>query len=91
VRVDVADAKGTASAFLHVLSANGAVVTATRTDAAGQIGATIRFGDGRTAVVHFSTQGSGGTFALRAADESVQTSGPLPTTVSVPPLFTKQN
>ncbi len=90
VRVDVADTKGTASAFLHVLSTNGAVVSATRADAVGQTGASIKFADGRVATVRFSTNGSGGMIELLAADLSVQTSGALPITVSAPPLFAKQ-
>ncbi|MBK9607658.1 MAG: hypothetical protein IPO58_14950 [Betaproteobacteria bacterium] len=89
VRVDVADANGTASVFLHVLSAGGAVVTATRADVAGQTGAAIKFADGRTATVRFSNQGSGGTIELRAADHTLQSGGTLPTNVLAPPLFAK--
>ena len=89
VRVDVADTNGTASVFLHVLSANGAVVSATRADAPGQTGAAIKFTDGRTATVRFSNQRSGGTIELQAADHSLQTSGALPIEVFVPPLFAR--
>jgi hypothetical protein len=87
VRVDVADSSGTASVFLHVLSANGAVASATRSDAPGQTGAQIRLADGRTATVRFSTQGAGATLDLRGADQSPQFSGALPTGVTPPPLF----
>ena len=87
VRVEVADANGTASMFLHVLSANGAVASATRADAPGQTGAQIKFADGRVATVRFSTQGSGGTLELRAADQAVLVGGALPTSVKAPPLF----
>ena len=90
VRVDVADTDGNASsAFLHVLSANGAVVSATRADAPGQTGASIKFADGRTATVRFSGKASGATLDLRGADQSAQVSGPLPMTVTAPALFVK--
>ncbi len=88
VRVDVADANGTASVFLHVLSANGAVASATRSDAAGQTGAQIKLADGRVATARFSTQGSGGTLELRGTDQSLQFNGALPARVTPPPLFT---
>ena len=87
VRVDVADSAGTSSVFLHVLSANGAVTSATRSDAPGQTGAQIKLADGRTATVRFSTQANGATLELRGADQSPQFSGPLPTGVTPPPLF----
>ena len=51
--------------------------------------AAIRLADGRTATVRFSNQGGGGTFELRAADQSLLTSGALPTRVLAPPLFAK--
>lgn len=89
VRVDVADTEGSASTFLHVMSANGAVVSATRADAPGQTGALIKLADGRTATVRFSTKGSGAMLDLRGADQSAQVSGPLPTTVVAPPLLAK--
>ena len=89
VRVDVADADGSASVFLHVLSADGAVVSATRADTPGQTGAAIRFADGRTATVRFSSKGSGATLDLRGTDQSAQVSGALPTTVTAPPMFAR--
>ncbi len=86
-RVDVAHAQGTSSRFLHVLSANGAVASATRSDAAGTIGAQVGLADGRSVLVRFSDAGSGGTLEVRRADNSVQFTGALPTTVTPPPLF----
>lgn len=87
VRVDVADGTGTSSLFLHVFSVNGAVASATRSDAAGQIGAQIRLTDGRTASVRFSSHGAGGTLELRAADQSALFSGALPAGVTAPAPF----
>ncbi len=87
VRVDAIDAAGTAQHFLHVLGANGAVASVTRSDAPGQIGALIKLADGRTATARFSLQGSGGSLELRGADNALMVSGALPTTVSPPPLF----
>ncbi len=87
VRVDAIDAAGTAQHFLHVLGANGAVTSVTRSDAPGQIGAVIKLVDGRTATARFSLQGSGGSLELRGADNAALVSGALPTTVSAPPLF----
>jgi hypothetical protein len=87
VRVDVIDAAGTASTFLHVLSANGAVTSAVSADAPGKTGALIKFADGRVATVRFATQGSGGELELRSADQAVQFNGALPTGVAPPPLF----
>lgn len=90
VRVDAADGNGIASEFLHVLSTGGTVASATRSDAPGQTGTEIKFADGRTAIVRFSTQGLGGTLDLRASDRSAQFSGALPTSVVAPPLFVKE-
>jgi hypothetical protein len=87
VRVDVADSTGTSSLFLHVFSVNGAVASAARSDAPGQIGTQIKLADGRTATVRFSAQGSGGTLELRAADQSAVFTGALPATVTAPPVF----
>jgi len=90
VLVDVADSNGSASMFLHVLSTNGAVDSATRLDGPGQVGTQIRFADGRAATVRFSTRAGGGaSLELRAADQTLQSAGPLPSTVAPPPLFVK--
>lgn len=90
VLVDVADDNGSASMFLHVLSANGAVASAARVDGPGQIGTQIRFADGRAATIRFATRGGGGaSFELRAADQTLQTEGPLSGTVAPLPLFAK--
>jgi hypothetical protein len=87
VRVDVADGNGNSSLFLHVFSLNGAVASAVRSDAPGQIGTQIQLADGRSATVRFSTQGSGGTLELRASDQSPLFTGKLPTNVTTTPLF----
>ena len=89
VLVEVADGNGSASMFLHVLSANGAVASATRADDAGHTGALIKLADGRTAAVRFPTRGGAGTLELRGADQTVLTQGPLPNTVATMPLFAK--
>jgi len=86
-RVDVADTSTGPSAFLHVLSVNGAVIATSRSDGQDQTGAMIKFADGRVATVRFSTQGSGGWLELRGVDQNVQFTGALPTTVNPPPLF----
>ncbi len=87
VRVDVADAVGDSSVFLNVLSTDGAVINAVRSDATGQTGTQITLADGRIATVRFSTTGSGGTIDIRNADGSVVASGALPTTVQTPQLY----
>ncbi len=87
VRVDVADSGSAGSVFLHVFSLNGAVVSASRSDAPGQTGVQLRLADGRSATLRFSTQGSGGSLELRAADSSTLFGGALPAGVTPPPLF----
>ena len=86
-RVDVSDSATDASMFLNVLGVNGSVQEAVRSDAAGQIGTSIRLSDGRTVLVRFSTQGSGGLIEIRSPSGGVQVSGALPTTVQAPPLL----
>ena len=87
VRVDVADANGDTSVFLHVLGTDGSVTQALRSDAAGQTGAQISLSTGRTATVRFNTTGSGGTLEIRESNGSLVTTGALPTTVTPPALF----
>lgn len=87
VRVDVADANGDTSNYLHVLGTDGSVVQAVRSDGTGQIGAQINLAGGRTAVVRFSTGGTGGTLEIRDTAGAIVTSGALPTTVQAPALF----
>ena len=86
VRVDVADANGDTSVFLHVLGTDGSVTQALRSDAAGQTGAQISLSTGRTATVRFNTTGSGGTLEIRESNGSLVTTGALPTTVTPPAL-----
>ena len=86
-RVDVTDAAGTSSLFLHVIGLDGAVSSATRSDAALQTGVEIVFADGRAATVRFSSAGRGGTVSLRASGGASLFNGPLPTTVATLPLF----
>ena len=87
VRVDVADVAAGTSLFLHVLGTNRAVAQAVRSDAAGQTGAQITLADGRSALVRFSTAGTGGSLELRAAGGAVITTGALPSGVAALPLF----
>ncbi len=88
-RVDVADAAGTSSLFLHVIGLDGAVASATRSDAAGQTGVDITFADGRSATVRFSSSGHGGSVNLLAPGGASLFNGPLPTTVATLPLFAR--
>ena len=44
-------------------------------------------GLGRTALVRFNEQSTGGTLELRAQGGAILQQGPLPTTVTVPPVF----
>lgn len=87
VRVDVGDTAVGPSLFMHVFSLDGAVASAARSDAPGQTGVLLKLADGRSATARFSNQGSGGTLDLRAADQSAQFGGALPTGVTPPPLF----
>ena len=86
-RVDVADSNGDSSLFLHVLGTDGSVTSSARSDATGQTGAQVAMSNGRTAVVRFSSTGTGGTLEIRDASGAVLVSGALPTTVTAPPLF----
>jgi hypothetical protein len=63
------------------------VLAAERADATAQTGARITLADGRLAWVRFSNDGTGGTLELRTASGALQWSGPLPSTVTAPPLF----
>ena len=86
-RVDVADSNGDSSLFLHVMGTDGSVSSSTRSDATGQTGAQVTMSNGRTAIVRFSSTGTGGTLEIRDAGGAVLSSGALPTTVTAPPLF----
>ncbi len=87
VRVDVPDANGDSSMFLHVMGTNGAVSLAERADVPGSLGARITLANGAIATVRFSTNSIGGSLELRDPGGALLDSGPLPTTVVVPPLF----
>ena len=78
---------GTATVFLHVLDANGQVVSATRSDAEGQVGARIELADGRVATARFAIGAFGGSLELRGANGEVQAGGALPATIAPPPVF----
>lgn len=87
-RLEVRDgAASNTSAFLVVLSAQGAVATVARADMGADIGANITFADGRSATVRFSPTTPGAFVELRAAGGAVVTTGARPTTVATLPLF----
>lgn len=86
-RVEVADANGTQSLFLHVMGTNGDVSSVTRSDASGQTGVQITLADGRRVTARFANDGTGGTLLIAQAGGATLFSGSLPTTVSAPPLF----
>ncbi len=88
VRTELADSSAGQSLFLNVLATQAAVTSATRADTAGQTGVQLTLADGRSALVHFSNTGHGGTLDLRAGP-TVLYNAPLPTTVIAPPLFTE--
>lgn len=71
-RLDVTAAGG-AQQHLNVLSLDGAVSAATRSDADGRTGVVLTFADGRSATVRFATSGVDGTLEVRAADGAVVT------------------
>jgi len=72
-RLDEAVDGGTQQ-FLHVLSIDGTVTAATRSDADGQIGAQITFAGGATATVRFGTDGVGGSLVTSGGiDETLST------------------
>lgn len=82
-RVDVT---GSEPVFLHVLSTQNAVATATADHPTGQTGARISFADGGTASVHFSTDGRGGTLRYERGGQ-VRFDGALPTSVATLPIL----
>lgn len=86
-RTDYAHTAGDGCEFLHVLSTDGDVASAVRSDAAGMIGAAITFADGRQALVRFSVEGRGGSVEVRAAGGAVIHSGALPSGVQSLPLL----
>jgi hypothetical protein len=63
-RLDETSAGG-AVQHLHVLSIDGAVQGAARSDADGRTGVTITFADGHTATVRFGTAGVDGTLEIQ--------------------------
>jgi len=86
-RIDVVDATGATSNFLHVLGTKGAVTgTPVASDATGQVGVQFTTNDGRTVTVRFDTAGQGGTIQIKQGT-TVLLDQPLPTTVANLPLF----
>jgi hypothetical protein len=69
-RLDVT-AGGGASQFLHVLSIDGAVTAATRSDDGGRIGVRVELADGRTATARFGTDGVDGTLTITGGGAGV--------------------
>jgi hypothetical protein len=69
-RVDVSDASGDTSVFLHVLGTDSAFSAAVRSDAPGQTGARITLAGGSVATARFSTDGTGGTLEIRSPSAS---------------------
>lgn len=65
---------GGAQQHLNVLSMDGTVTAATRSDADGRTGVVITFADGRSATVRFGSAGVDGTLELRAAGGAVTAS-----------------
>jgi hypothetical protein len=55
---------GGAQQVLHVLSIDGAVTAATRSDADGRVGVQITLADGRTATVRFGASGVDGRMTI---------------------------
>lgn len=91
-RVEVSDAARAQSLFLHVLGTNGAVSSATRSDATGQTGVQIELADGRRVLVRFNNgtgdNATGGTLEIQpAGGGAAQFSGQLPKGISRWPLF----
>jgi hypothetical protein len=86
-RVDVTDGTTGVTYFLNVLSTDGAVTAASESSAGGVRGVSLTLSDGRTALVRFNEQSTGGTLELRAQGGAILQQGPLPTTVTVPPVF----
>jgi hypothetical protein len=84
-RVDVSDASGDTSVFLHVLGTDGAFSAAVPSDAPGQTGARITLASGSVATARFSTDGTGGTLEIRSPADQVTFTGSLPTDVQPPP------
>ncbi len=78
---------GTSNVFLHVMDLNGSVLSATRADAEGQVGARIQLSDGRVATARFATGALGGSLEVTGANGEVQTSGALPATIAPPPVY----
>jgi hypothetical protein len=78
---------GTSNVFLHVLDVNGAVQSATRADADGQVGARIQLADGRVATARFPIGALGGSLQIQGGDGQAQVLGPLPAVIAPPPVF----
>jgi hypothetical protein len=92
-RADVVDAADSPrSVFLHVIATTAAggvssVRSVEASPAPGQTGARITLADGRVATLRFGNEQAGGSLAISSPDGEVLSSGPLPHTVTIPPLF----
>jgi uncharacterized repeat protein (TIGR02543 family) len=93
-RVDVLDTGSSATSyFLHVIgtstssTASGISSVVTPTAISGMTGVTVNMTDGKVATLYFSNTGTGGTIEIKSAAGAVISTGALPTTVTVPPLF----
>lgn len=75
--------------FLHVLSVNGAVLSAQHADANGQTGTLLKLADGRYVTVRFANTTSGGSINMGGADGSAGVAVGFPTTVKPAPLFAR--
>ncbi|MEK8034451.1 hypothetical protein AACH06_26785 [Ideonella sp. DXS29W] len=84
-RIDVVDAAGDRTDFLHVLGADAAFTAAVRSDAQGKTGAKITLAHGDVATVRFNTDTNGGTLLIHDADGGVRLKTALPKTVQVLP------
>ncbi len=69
-RLDVS-APGGSAEFLHVLSIDGAVSSATRSDGDGRTGVSVVLADGRTAVARFGAAAVDGTLTVSGGGASV--------------------
>ena len=87
--VEIADATARSSVFLNVLSTNGAVVSATRSDTPDHAVADIKLADGRSATVSFGLRiGAAGTsLEMRRPDHVLEVSGPLSNAVGSIPIL----
>jgi hypothetical protein len=86
-RVDSQDLSATpSSVYLHVLGTDSSFTSAVSSNSAGNTGTLITFSNGSTALVSFSTAGTGGSITLTDSSGHAVTNT-LPSTVTTPPRF----